>query len=173
MFGSVVLDVAIGLVFVYLLLSLLCSTAKELVEALLKKRATELERGIVNLLGDDDAVRERLISAAQEAVKNQAKPEANAPSAKKSLDELQKHLTEVGALGLPIGWNPDDPRSIPWSDNSNHPVASWCAKVGGWLLTAIAISLGAPFWFDVLNRFMIVRSTVKPQQKSHEQASQG
>jgi hypothetical protein len=41
----------------------------------------------------------------------------------------------------------------------------------GWLITAFAITLGAPFWFDVLNKFMVVRSTVKPHEKSVEEAS--
>ena len=41
----------------------------------------------------------------------------------------------------------------------------------GWLTTALAIMLGAPFWFDVLNKFMIVRSTVKPDEKSPAEAS--
>jgi hypothetical protein len=31
----------------------------------------------------------------------------------------------------------------------------------GWLLTAIAVSLGAPFWFDTLNKFMNIRSAGK------------
>jgi hypothetical protein len=41
----------------------------------------------------------------------------------------------------------------------------------GWLITAFAITLGAPFWFDVLNKFMVVRSTVKPSEKSGDEAS--
>ena len=41
----------------------------------------------------------------------------------------------------------------------------------GWLITAFAISLGAPFWFDTLNRVMVIRSTVKPTEKSKEQES--
>ena len=41
----------------------------------------------------------------------------------------------------------------------------------GWLLTAMAISLGAPFWFDMLNKLIVVRSTVKPHEKSKEQES--
>jgi hypothetical protein len=36
----------------------------------------------------------------------------------------------------------------------------------GWLFTALALSLGAPFWFDLLNKFMVVRSTIKPREKS-------
>ncbi|HTQ04738.1 MAG TPA: hypothetical protein VMI54_12820 [Polyangiaceae bacterium] len=34
-------------------------------------------------------------------------------------------------------------------------------KVLGWFLTAIAISLGAPFWFDLLNRFVNLRHTIE------------
>ena len=48
----------------------------------------------------------------------------------------------------------------------------WLQKVVGWLITGIAVSLGAPFWFDVLNKFMVVRSTVKPHEKSLEEPSE-
>jgi hypothetical protein len=41
----------------------------------------------------------------------------------------------------------------------------------GILVTGLAISQGAPFWFDVLNKFMVIRSTVKPSEKSREQPS--
>ncbi|HMH20122.1 MAG TPA: hypothetical protein VK563_00030 [Puia sp.] len=32
----------------------------------------------------------------------------------------------------------------------------------GWVFTALAISLGAPFWFDLLNKLMKLRSSVAP-----------
>ena len=35
----------------------------------------------------------------------------------------------------------------------------------GWLLTAIAVSLGTRFWFDTLSRLMSIRSGVKPDEK--------
>lgn len=35
--------------------------------------------------------------------------------------------------------------------------AGWLGHWIGWLLTAIAVSLGAPFWFDLLNRLVNVR----------------
>src|SRR3569832_2310183 len=47
---SFIIDVAIGLVFVYLLLSLMCSAANEIIELWLKKRAIDLERGIREML---------------------------------------------------------------------------------------------------------------------------
>jgi hypothetical protein len=31
--------------------------------------------------------------------------------------------------------------------------------------------LGAPFWFDLLNEFMVVQATMKPHEKSPEEAS--
>jgi hypothetical protein len=34
----------------------------------------------------------------------------------------------------------------------------------GWVMTAFAVTLGAPFWFDVLGKLMMVRSTLKPGQ---------
>ncbi|TMC95389.1 MAG: hypothetical protein E6J11_13730, partial [Chloroflexi bacterium] len=51
MFGSYVLEVAIGLVFVYMLVSLLCSTINEQVIArFFNLRANTLEAGIKNML---------------------------------------------------------------------------------------------------------------------------
>ena len=44
-------------------------------------------------------------------------------------------------------------------------------RILGWLITGFAISFGAPFWFDLLNRMMVVRSTVKPDEKSPEESS--
>jgi hypothetical protein len=35
-------------------------------------------------------------------------------------------------------------------------------KILGLLVTVLAISLGAPFWFDLLNRLVNLRSTGKP-----------
>lgn len=50
MFGSAVLEVATGLIFVFLLVSLICSAAGETISNLLKWRAVELEKGIRDLI---------------------------------------------------------------------------------------------------------------------------
>jgi hypothetical protein len=39
----------------------------------------------------------------------------------------------------------------------------------GLAITVFAISLGAPFWFDMLNKIMVIRSTVKPKEKSPDE----
>jgi len=58
LFGSTLLEVAIGMIFVYLLLSLLCSALSELIESFIKFRARDLEKGIVRLLSDKDLAAE-------------------------------------------------------------------------------------------------------------------
>src|SRR5689334_21314239 len=52
MFGSSALEVAIGVVFVYLLLSMVCTMINEMVSTLTQKRSTTLYEGIKNLLND-------------------------------------------------------------------------------------------------------------------------
>src|SRR6516162_218202 len=53
MFGSYVFEVAIGLAFVYMLLSLLCSTINEqVITRFLSLRANTLNKAIQNMLAD-------------------------------------------------------------------------------------------------------------------------
>ena len=55
MFGSAILDTAIGLIFVYLLVSLIISAANELLAAFFRWRANNLFHGIRELLQDQEA----------------------------------------------------------------------------------------------------------------------
>ena len=48
----------------------------------------------------------------------------------------------------------------------------WLSAILGWLITAVAVTFGAPFWFDILNKFMVIRATVKPREKSREEGSE-
>jgi len=52
LFNSIILDVIIGLVFVYLLLAILCTAANEWVAALTRRRGEMLRKGIQQLLSD-------------------------------------------------------------------------------------------------------------------------
>src|SRR5437764_6597955 len=55
-----ILDVAIGISFVYLLLALICTTINEMIAGWKKSRAKFLDEGITRLLGDDKALKESL-----------------------------------------------------------------------------------------------------------------
>jgi len=111
---------------------------------------------IARSLSYDAAMRNSLVSAAQEYAKAPAKEKEPEDRVKENIKEIQKH-------GLPIGWNlgvEQDARSVPpWRP---FPSWAWFLKIVGWFMTAMAISLGAPFWFDLLNKFMTARSTLKP-----------
>lgn len=84
------------------------------------------------------------------------------------LSQTLQTFNDVSAKNmLPVGWRRS--ASAYWDSVKKSPGDSsmWVLKASlGWILTAIALSLGAPFWFDLLNKFMVVRSTVKPQEKS-------
>ncbi len=59
MFGSDILDIAIGLVLVYLIFSVLMTSVAEAVESLLKTRAGQLEHAIGQLLQGDQTLLEQ------------------------------------------------------------------------------------------------------------------
>jgi len=89
----------------------------------------------------------------------------NKPPAPSSYQKLANDLSKVKSLGLPLGWGNEERLSF------RQGGWNYLYYPFGWLLTAIAVSLGAPFWFDLLNKFMVVRSTVKPQEESPPEGS--
>jgi hypothetical protein len=90
-------------------------------------------------------------------------PTASTPTAIPEKDVITAQEKQL--LGQVTGWQGD------WITDWPHPkdagFFSWIAyllkeRFGGWLITILAVSLGAPFWFDTLSRFMNVRSAGKP-----------
>jgi hypothetical protein len=155
---------------------------------------------IFKSLMNDPPLRASLVAAAQEYAKANPTPpggatpapspdpaspikacqkDANSPECR-----VQQNQQQLEQLGLPTGWDCRDARALPqcvsftpFSPNSwilwdTAAWSPWLFKLLGWMLTAVAVSLGAPFWFDLLNKFMVVRSTVKPHQKSPEEQSE-
>jgi hypothetical protein len=141
---------------------------------------------VAKTLWNSPTLRASTVAAAEDYVKNydkhgRLKAKAPADQDERSSDvktQVKDINDRLNNIQLPIGWpgknakNDDstegdyyDARAFPW----NWPQGFF--RVLGWFLTAIAISLGAPFWFDVLNKFMVVRSTVKPQEKSAPEGS--
>ena len=47
-------------------------------------------------------------------------------------------------------------------DFGEYPVLTLLLSIVGWFITALALSLGAPFWFDLLNKLMKLRASVPP-----------
>ncbi|MBL0741981.1 hypothetical protein [Chryseolinea lacunae] len=69
-------------------------------------------------------------------------------------DKLVKEATDLVNTDLK---NANEVLALGWED---HSFDAW--SLPGWIITALAISLGAPFWFDLLNKLMKLRGAVPP-----------
>lgn len=67
--------------------------------------------------------------------------------------------TALGAisLGIPIGWTDTDCKL------AFESFGNFISKLGGLLMTVLAMLLGAPFWFEVLGKIANLRSSLKPK----------
>lgn len=76
--------------------------------------------------------------------------------------------------GIPIGWTKNNyPTQSCCSDLLGF-IWVWLKKIIGWLVTSFALYLGAPFWFDLLNKFVNIRGVGKkpgPQPEPHSKKS--
>ena len=73
--------------------------------------------------------------------------------------ELKDLLSAVDALPLPIGWRGGlEAKFYPAGSSAGDQIWSWITAVVGWSLTALAISLGASFWFDALGKLLKLRT---------------
>ena len=128
---------------------------------------------IVQQLSKNPTLRESVVAAAQAypAKTSGQTPPDQTPDLAKQLANVSGQISKVEGLGIPLGWPAPKPdEKLNWFCRvwqQARPALERPTTYIGWLLTAIAVSLGAPFWFDILNKFMIVRSTVKPGEKSH------
>lgn len=69
----------------------------------------------------------------------------------KNMEEFKKISTDLTETKIPLGWGIEE-------DLKDWKVVK---KIVGLLLTVLAVSLGAPFWFDVLSRLANLRSSGK------------
>ena len=122
---------------------------------------------IANSLASDPAARAKMVEVAQQRL-NESMDTASAiedssnagqtagdiivEQAKQQVamaqGALDRALSELESTGVQVGW-----RDVP------KTFGEILTKVVGLFVTVLAVSLGAPFWFDVLQRFMRVRTT--------------
>ncbi len=133
----------------------------------------EISKSLLN----DPAVRTAVVTQAQQAVKNMPAPPAATPpegtpapgpkapsgvaaAAKTTEANLKENITTLNGLGLKLGWQ-------------GKPSDGWPSKVIGLLITTFAVFLGAPFWFDLLNRFISIRAVGKSPAEKEKAAQPG
>jgi hypothetical protein len=280
LFGSAILDTAVGLVFVYLLLAIFCTTINEWIAGIFSTRARFLKKGLLQLLQDpngakdlisrfykhpviasmmdgqkhpsyiaarsfarvimdlvtpntlgpldfpalenginnlpDGRIRTALLALIQDADRNLNRAQRNIEAwYDDAMDRVsgwyKRHiqLVTVGvALTITMLANADTihiARRL-WTDpgtrtaiaeqaaqrakmsgasdagasgndiaeqeskvigdifgwrNQMQGYSDWLERVLGWILTIVAVSLGAPFWFDALNKIINIRNAGK------------
>lgn len=136
-------------------------------------------------LSNNSALRASIVAAAQESAKQpsllipagQTIPQsadigtdiADEQPSSSNLEEIYGHLKrqigQIEQLGIPIGWN----NSLPDNKFSKaQKIWWWVTKFLGLILTVFAASLGAPFWFDILNKIISIRSAGKTPEEVTE-----
>lgn len=113
-------------------------------------------------LWNDDAVRAAVVAQAQQSVEEggTGTDTETGGDVGDSAEKLSQQVADVTELELPLGWSTDqdDPR---WFDSGWGAIG----KLFGLLATIFALTLGAPFWFDLLGRVSRIRNTGKPERE--------
>jgi hypothetical protein len=74
------------------------------------------------------------------------------------LETLVNDQIESVKSPLGLGW-----KNVQWSEVTWYDVL---IKLLGWTVTALAVSLGAPFWFDLLRKLVNIRSSGKKPEEA-------
>jgi len=117
---------------------------------------------IIRELWNDEALR---TAVAAEAQKQADTPQAMDKCKDKDKDPMNCVTASIRAANMPpIGWARDGVRDARGS-------SGWLLKVLGILISSVAVAMGAPFWFDLLNKFVNLRLTGSPPPDSRQSAS--
>jgi hypothetical protein len=121
---------------------------------------------VVRQLIKEPSVREALVKQADDIVaRQQGQPVDSIRD-----QAISQQLMSLQQGGLTIGWNTACSPTVRWLGATSPLVSVGCSS--GWetligiLITSIALSFGAPFWFDALNRLTNLRQAGTPPEGS-------
>ncbi len=113
---------------------------------------------MIDSLSQNAVLRETVSSYAQREV-----------SQTQDMDQVKRNVREqLDDVSLPIGWNAAIRRQqIPPESSWQIPATNWrignpmlyLKRILGWLISGIAISMGASFWYDLLRKVIDVKNT--------------
>ncbi len=118
-------------------------------------------------LANDSVLRQTLAEHAEQYIAKQ--PSTNPGQ---TFEDITAEIKAKSSLGLPLGWKGDNFIHI-WTKQDATKAEKFTAalsKFVGLLLTIAAASLGAPFWFDMLNKIISIRSVGKSPREKAEKA---
>lgn len=120
----------------------------------------------VTLVFNVDSVR-----VAQDLYENPNKASAAATIAAKlnpALPEQRNTIVEeYNKISFPVGWGGLKPEYYSQDTvvGLNVVTGGWLSRIVGWLISIVGLSMGGPFWFDLLNRIMRLRQAGTPPGK--------
>lgn len=103
---------------------------------------------VAQSLWDDRTVRAAVVARAEAAGAQQQEPDVK---------RVAKDVGSLEELKIPLGWT-----SETRPDGGGDWAVTIALKALGLLLTAAALTLGAPFWFDTLSKVARIRSAGAP-----------
>ena len=110
---------------------------------------------IAKVLGTDEGARVAMVEAASGYVSS-VKEEGDSDSAKENIEEINKDIKEL----IKESKNLQSVMNLPYpSFKKGTSSVSFWSYIIGCFATAIALSLGSPFWFDLLNKFVQMRGS--------------
>jgi hypothetical protein len=117
---------------------------------------------------NDGALRSAMVAQAEDyARKAQPLP---AEKGAATTPELDNTVAEIRKLGIRFGWDNEEWQLLRNDWQKKDGPKEWPFRVVGYLITALAVSLGAPFWFDMLNKMVSIRAVGKsPGEKGQQQ----
>ncbi len=108
---------------------------------------------MVRRLSKDSALRDTITNSAGEFARQN--PQVDLEQIREKADQA------LTSISLPIGWSDANlQQQIKWTRQSKQifPYLKILALIPGWMLSGIAIAMGAPFWFDLLSKIVNVRN---------------
>ncbi|UNU22760.1 hypothetical protein [Microcoleus vaginatus] len=119
---------------------------------------------IINRLSKDSMLRSTVNLYAQQLVTNNAKTKSNNLT---SLSKVQQDVDRaLDQVALPFGWS--EQNSLERDKQGNLLWPALITKLFGWILSGVAISMGAAFWFEALNKIINIRNAGKKPPSSTE-----
>ena len=124
---------------------------------------------VAQKLSIDPEARREIIAQAYAYIEREEGRRTDSTQTRATIDSLEQQVRQLideeltmAATALGIGWTQAPP--------VNLKSTAWWKYAGqrflGWVVTAFAIMLGAPFWFDLLKKVMNIRAAAKkPDEK--------
>lgn len=115
---------------------------------------------IVSRLSKDTPLRNAIIQNSGQVISDSIC--TNSDSQQSKLDCIREQVDKtLDPLTLPIGWNSELSSTQSQKIGEGEKAFSLFKSLLGWLISGFAISMGAPFWFELLGKIMNVRNTGK------------